>query len=159
MTDLEHRASRVVDQRPDVVHERLVELAERLRDEAPPIEPGTQAATLLGMSGPLGIEIADRGPDRIELRTTNGRIRGEGAATLEPTADDRTTLTVALAIKPQGFAANLMLGVALRTMPDIERQVIEGLERGLDDLAVELAKPDAEWDAASWRPTGLPPGH
>jgi hypothetical protein len=156
MTDLEHRASRVVDQRPDVVHERLVELAERLRDEAPPIEPGTQAATLLGMSGPLGIEIADRGPDRIELRTTSGRIRGEGVATLEPTADDRTTLRMALAIKPQGFAANLMLGVALRTMPDIERQVVEGLEHGLDDLAVELAKPDAEWDASSWQPSGLP---
>jgi hypothetical protein len=159
VSELEHEAERLVDQRSDVVHDRLIELAERLRDETPPIEPGTQAATLLGVSGPLGIEIADRGPDRIELRTTNGRIRGEGVATLAPTADGRTTLAMTLAVKPLGFAANMMLGVALRTMPGIERQVVDGLERGLDDLARELAKPDAEWDAASWRPAGLPTGH
>ena len=159
MSDLEHHAERLVDQRPEVVHDRLIELAERLRDETPPIEAGTQAATLLGVTGSLGIEIADRGPDRIELRTTNGRIRGEASAGLAPTPDGRTTLALSVAIKPQGFAANLMLGVALRARPDVERQVIEGLESGLDDLALELAKPDAEWDAASWRPTGLPTGH
>jgi hypothetical protein len=156
VTDLEHHAERLVDQRPEVVHDRLIELAERLRDETPPIEPGTQAATLLGVTGPLGIEIADRGPDRLELRTTNGRIRGEASAGLAPTPDGRTTLALSVAIKPQGFAANLLLGVALRTMPGIERQVVDGLERGLDDLAVELAKPDADWDAASWQPPGLP---
>ena len=155
MSDLEHHAERLVDQRPDVVHDRLIELAERLRDEAPPIEPGTQAATLLGVTGPLGIEIADRGPDRIELRTTNGRIRGEGSARLSPAADGRTTLALSLAVKPQGFAANMMLGVALRTIPGIERRVVDGLERGLDDLAAELAKPDGAWDAASWQPPGV----
>ena len=156
MSDLGHHGERLVDQRRDVVHDRLIELAERLRDEAPPIEPGTREATLLGVTGPLGIEIADRGPDRIELRTTNGRIRGEGSASLTPTADGRTTLVMSVAIKPQGYAANLMLGVALRTMPGIERQIVEGLERGLDDLAAELAKPDGEWDAAAWRPPGVP---
>jgi hypothetical protein len=158
VSDLEHHAERLVDQRPEVVHDRLIELAERLRDETPPIEAGTQAATLLGVTGPLEIAIVDRGPDQVELRTTNGRIRGEASATLAPTADGRTTLAIRVAIKPLGFAANLMLGVALRTMPGVERQVVEGLERGLDDLARELAKPDAEWDAASWRPTGLPTG-
>jgi hypothetical protein len=156
VSDLEHHAERLVDQRPDVVHDRLLELAERLRDEAPPIEPGTQAATLLGVTGPLGIEIADRGPERIEVRTTNGRIRGEGSATLTPTEDGRTTLAMNVAIKPQGFAANLMLGVALRTIPGVERDIVDGLERGLDDLATELAKPEPEWDAASWRPVGIP---
>lgn len=155
MADLRHRASRVIEQRPDVVHARLLELAARLRDEAPPIEPGTQAAQLLGISGPLGIEIADRGPGRIELRTTQGRILANAAADLAATADGRTDLTMAVEIEPDGFAANLMLGAALRMMPGIERQVIDGLETGLDDLAAELAKPDAEWDPGAWRPAAL----
>jgi hypothetical protein len=157
VTDLGHRASRIVDQSPAVVHDRLLELAARLRDELPPIEAGTQAATALGVTGPLEVEILDRGPSRIELRTTQGRMRGEGAVDLEPTSDGKTTMTMALTVKPQGFAANLMLGVALRTMPGLEQQVIDGLEANLDDLARELAKPDAEWDPAAWQPVGLPP--
>jgi hypothetical protein len=155
MADLSHRASRVVEQRPEVVHARLLELAARLRDEAPPIEPGTQAAQLLGMDGPLGIQIADRGPHRIELRTTQGRILAHAAADLAPTADGRTTLSMAVDIKPDGFAANLMLGAALRMMPGVERKVIDGLEDGLDDLVTELAKPDGEWDPGAWRPAAL----
>jgi hypothetical protein len=153
---LEHGAARIVDQRPDVVHARLLELARRLQSEAPPIEPGTQAATLLGFSGPLGIEILDRGPGRIDLRTTQGRIRGEASANMSPTADGRTSLSMAVAVKPDGFAANLMLGVALKARPEIERQVVDHLERGLDDLVVELAKPDGEWDAGAWLPPGVP---
>ncbi len=156
MADLGHRASRVIDQRPDVVHARLLELAARLRDETPPIEPGTQAATILGFSGPITVEIFDRSPSRIELRTTQGRIRGEAAADLTP-ADNgaRTNVALELAIKPQGFAANMMLGVALKTMPGVEQKVIDGLETGLDDLATELAKSDADWDASAWNPPGL----
>ena len=156
MADLGHRTSRLVDQQPEVVHARLLQLAARLRDELPPIEAGTQASTALGMSGRLDVEILDRGPNRIELRTTEGRIRGEGAVDLAPAEGDRTTVTVALDIKPQGFAANLMLGVALKTMPNVERQVIDGLEANLDALAIELAKPDADWDPAAWQPVGLP---
>lgn len=156
MADLGHRASRIVDQGQGVVHDRLLQLAARLRDELPPIEPGTQAATALGVSGKLDVEIVDRGPDRIELRTTQGRIRGEGAVDLAPAPGGRTNVTMALAVKPDGFAANLMLGVALRTMPDLERQVIDGLEANLDDLARELAKPDVEWDPAAWQPVRLP---
>ena len=156
MADLGHRTSRLVDQRPEVVHARLLQLAARLRDELPPIEAGTQASTALGLSGRLDVEILDRGPNRIELRTTEGRIRGEGAVDLAPAEGDRTTVTVALDIKPQGFAANLMLGVALKTMPNVERQVIDGLEANLDALAIELAKPDADWDPAAWQPVGLP---
>ncbi len=157
MADLGHRASRIVDQRPDVVHARLLELAARLRDETPPIEPGTQAATVLGFSGPVTVEIFDRSPSRIELRTTQGRIRGEAAADLTPTAGGtRTNLALALEIKPQGFAANMLLGVALKTMPGVEQQVVDGLETGLDDLVTELAKPDAEWDANAWQPPGIP---
>jgi len=156
VADLGHRASRVVDQRPDVVHDRLLELAARLRDELPPIEPGTQVATALGMSGRLKVEIADRGPGLIEIRTTEGRIRGEGAADIAPTPDGRTNVSVSVEIQPQGFAANLMLGVALRTMPGVEQQVIDGLEANLDSLAGELAKPDGEWDPSGWQPVGLP---
>jgi hypothetical protein len=157
MAELAHTATRDVDQRPEVVHDRLLELADRLRREAPPIEPGTQPATLLGIDGPLGIEVADRGPARIELRTTRGRIRGEGAAILVPIHDgEGTRLTMSVVLKPQGFAANLMLGAALATMPNVQRDVVDGLERGLDDLVVELAKPDAEWDAAGWQPPGVP---
>jgi hypothetical protein len=157
MADIGHRASRVIDQGPDVVHARLLELGERLKREAPPIEPGTQASTLLGISGPLGIEIFDRSPSRIEIRTTQGRIRGEAAADLTP-ADGgaKTNLALALEIKPQGFAANMMLAVALKTMPGVEQQVIDGLESGLDDLATELAKSEDDWDAGMWQPPGLP---
>lgn len=159
MADLEHRTSRVVDQRQEIVHARLLELAARIRDEAPPVEPGTQAATMLGMSGRVAVEIADRGPNRIELRTTEGRIQAEGAADLAPTADGKTTVTMSMAVRPQGFAANMMLGVALKTMPNVERQFIDGLETAMTDLATELAKPDAEWDAKAWQPPGLPTRH
>lgn len=155
MAKLEHRTSRVVDQRPEIVHDRLLELAARLRDELPPVEPGTQAATLLGITGPVGVEIADRSPNRIELRTTQGRIRGEATADIEPTADGKTNLTMAMAVEPQGFAANMMLSVALKTMPNVERQLTDGLERSLDDLALQLAKPDGEWDATTWTPPGV----
>lgn len=50
----------------------------------------------------------------------------------------------------------MMLGVALKTMPNVERQLIDGLERSLDDVAVQLAKPDGEWDARAWEPPGIP---
>jgi hypothetical protein len=156
MVDLGHQASRIVDQRPEVVHDRLLQLAARLRDELPPIEPGTQAATMLGMTGPVEIEVTDEGPNRIELRTMQGRIRGEATADLAPTGDGRTSLTMALEVKPQGFAANVMLGVALNTMPGARKQVIDGLETALTDLAAELAKSEDEWDAASWQPPGVP---
>jgi hypothetical protein len=154
---LQHRASRIVDQRSDVVHARLLELAARLRDEAPPIEPGTQAASLLGITGPIGITLEDRGANRIEMRTTEGRIRGEAAADLQPTADGKTNLAIDVAVKPEGFAANVVLGAALKMMPGIEQQVIRGAEAILDDLAVELSKSDGEWDASAWVPPGLPP--
>jgi len=156
MASLEHRASRLVHQRPEIVHARLLELAARLRDEMPPVEPGTQAATMLGITGPVGIEVVDKGPNRIELRTTEGRIRGEATADLASTGDDETNLSLGLVVQPQGFAANMMLGVALRTMPNVEKQVIDGLETALTDLATELAKPDGEWDARAWQPPGIP---
>jgi hypothetical protein len=152
---IEHRATRLIDQQPDVVHARLLELAERLRTELPPIEPGSQAASVLGVSGPLEVEISDQGPSRIELRTTQGRIRGDAAADLVATPDGKTALTLELVVNPLGFAANMMLGVALKTMPGIEQRLVEGLETALDDLATELAKPDSEWDAAAWTPPGL----
>jgi hypothetical protein len=156
VADLEHRATRIIDQTPAVVHDRLIELAERLQRETPPIPAGSQAATLLGFDGPLGVEIADRSPTRIDLRTTRGRIRGEGSAAIEPTGDGGTSLSVAMAIKPQGFTANLVLGAAMATLPGLEQRIRDGLERGLDDLVTELAKPDDEWDASAWQPPGLP---
>ncbi len=54
------------------------------------------------------------------------------------------------------MAANLMLSVALGARPTIRDEVVDGLERGMTDLAVELAKPDATWDPAAWTPPGLP---
>jgi hypothetical protein len=153
---IEHRATRVVDQRPDVVHDRLLELAGRVRDETPPIEPGTQIASVLGMSGDLEIEVVDRGPRRVELRTRQGRIRGEGIAELAPTADGRTTIELTGTVRPEGFAANLMLGVALKAMPNLEGDIVAGLEESLDELVVELAKTDADWNAADWQPSRLP---
>lgn len=155
MATLQHRASRLVDQRPEVVHDRLLELAARLRDELPPIEPGTQAATMLGVTGRVKVEIADRGPNRIELRTTEGRIRAQAAADLAPTPDGRTNLSMAMVVEPQGFAANMMFDLALKTMPGAKKQVIDGLEASLTDLAIELAKPDGEWDPAAWTPPGV----
>ena len=99
MADLTHSASRDIDQPPDVVHARLLELAERLRQEAPPVPAGSQPAMLLGIDGPLGIETIDRGPSRIELRTTRGRVRGEGSAVLAALdGGTRTKLTMSLAI-------------------------------------------------------------
>ncbi|HEY8847046.1 MAG TPA: hypothetical protein VIM24_10335 [Candidatus Limnocylindrales bacterium] len=152
---IEHRATRLIEQRPEVVHARLLELAERLRHELPPIEPGTQAASVLGVSGPLDVQVSDQGPNRIELRTTQGRIRGEAAADLVATPDGKTALTLEMVVNPLGFAANMMLGVALKTMPGIEQRIVDGLEAALTDLATELAKPDGVWDAAAWTPPGL----
>jgi hypothetical protein len=156
VADLVHRSSRTVNQRPDVVHDRLMELATRLRDEAPSVPSGSQAATLLGTSGPLGIEIADRGPSRIELRTTQGRIRGEGAVDITGRPDGRTDVAMLAVVKPQGFAANMMLSVGLQARPGMQDEIEKGLERGFDELATELAKPDDEWDPASWMPSGIP---
>ena len=155
MTELEHRTSRIVDQEPGIVHDRLLELAARLRDELPPIEPGTQAATMLGVTGRVDVEVADRGPNRIELRTTQGRIRAQATADLEPTSDGRTNLSIAMVVQPQGFAANMMFDVALKTMPGAKRQLIDGLEASLSDLATELAKPDGQWDSGAWTPPGV----
>jgi hypothetical protein len=138
------------------VHDRLLELAARLREELPAIRPGSQAATVLGISGPLDIRIEDRGPGRIEWYTTQGRIRGEGTVDIAPAGDDRTSVSVAAEITPQGFAGNLVLATALRAMPGVEGQVVEAIEANLDSLAVELAKPDQAWDPASWQPEGLP---
>jgi hypothetical protein len=156
VADVEHQTSRIVDQRPDVVHDRVVELAERVRDEAPPIEAGTEIATLLGITGSPGIEVSDRGPARIEVRSTRGRVRAEAAADVAPSDGGRTSLTIGVVVRPEGFAANMMLGVALSARPQIRRDLVEGIERGMDDLALELAKPDDQWDAGAWMPPGLP---
>ena len=154
MAKLEHETNRLVEQRPEIVHDRLLELAARLRDELPPIEPGTQAATMLGMTGRVNVEVADRGPNRIELRTTEGRIRALATADLAPATDGGTNLRMAMVVEPQGFAANMMFDLALKTMPGAKKQVIDGLEASLTDLANELAKPDGEWDPAAWAPPG-----
>lgn len=156
MADLTFSSSRVVAQQPGVVHDRLIELAERLGREAPAVPAGSQAASFMGFSGPVAIEIADRGPGRVELRTTQGRVRGSAAALIAATADGGTALTMSVAIQPQGFAANVMLGAALGARPQLRQQIVDGLERALDDLAIELAKPAEEWDAASWWPPSLP---
>jgi hypothetical protein len=156
VANIEHESTRTIAQPQAVVHARLLELAQRLRDELPPVQEGDRAAHLLGVSGPLGVEIGDRGPARIDIATTNGRIRGEGAADLTPTADGGTTLTMQLAIKPQGFAANLMLGMATATIPNFEERFRDVMESGMTDLAHELEKPDGEWDPAAWKPPGLP---
>jgi len=154
VADLSHTANRVVDQRPDIVHHRLLELADRLRDELPPIEPGTQAASILGITGRLPVQVRDLGAERIELRTTDGRIRGESVATIQPAAGDRTALGLSIVVKPQGFAANLMFGAGLQ-MAGGQQKIVASLEKIVDDLVIELEKPDGAWDPRSWMPSGL----
>lgn len=156
MADIVHRSSRTVKQDPEVVHERLLELGKRLKRELPAIPAGSQAATLLGTSGSLGLEIDDKGADRIELRTTKGRIRGEGSVDIEAAGRGKTTVSMVATVKPHGFGAGVMMSAALASRPSIQKDIVKGLERGFDDLAKELAKPDHEWDAASWTPPGLP---
>jgi len=141
-----------VDQDPAVVHARVLELAQRLRAEAPTIPPGSQPAMLLGTSGSLGIELRDVGPGRIELTTTQGRIRGQVAADIAPADGGRTNLAIAVSVEPKGMAAGLMLGAALSARPNIRHDLVTGLEEGMTDLAAELAKPDGEWDADTWQP-------
>jgi hypothetical protein len=152
MADLAHTATRVVDQDPLVVHDRVLELAQRLRREAPTIEPGSQSAMLLGTSGPVDIEVRDVGPRRIEVATTQGRIRGRATADIAPADGGRTTLSIGVAVEPKGMTAGLMLGAALGARPNLRRELVSGLEDGMTDLASELAKPDGEWDAAAWQP-------
>ena len=155
MADLSYASKRLVHQRPDVVHDRVLQLATRLRDEAPPVDAGTELATLLGITGSLGIQATDRGPTRIELATTRGRVLAEAVADIAGAAD-QTSLTVRVEARPQGFAANMMLGVALSARPQIRQGLESGIERGMDELAVELAKPDDQWDPGAWMPSGLP---
>lgn len=110
---------------------------------------------MLGVSGQLDIEIADRGPNRIELRTTEGRIRVEAAANIVARPDGRTDLTIGTTVRPQGMAASLMMSAALGARPEIRQRVENGFESAFDDLAAELAKPDDQWDASTWNPPGL----
>lgn len=155
MADLSYSSTRTIEQQPAVVHDRVLELARRLRDEAPDVKAGSQAGTMLGVSGQLDIEIADRGPNRIELRTTEGRIRVEAAANIVARPDGRTDLTIGTTVRPQGMAASLMMSAALGARPEIRQRVENGFESAFDDLAAELAKPDDQWDASSWNPPGL----
>ena len=142
---IEGRAVAVVAQPPGVVHARLVELAERVRSEPPHVPAGSQAAQLLGLDGPVGLRIHDRGPDRIELETLDGRVRGALAALLAPTPDG-TSLTLEIALRPEGFMGSMALGMAERMVPNLRTRFDEGVSRALEDLARELAVPDAEWD-------------
>jgi len=110
---------------------------------------------MLGVTGQLDVEIGDRGPNRIELRTTEGRIRVEAAADVVGRPDGRTDLTIGATIRPQGMGASLMLSAALGARPEIRQRVENGIEAAMDDLATELAKPDDQWDASRWNPPGL----
>jgi len=116
------------------------------------MEPGSQPAMLLGTSGKIGIELRDLGPGRIELATTQGRIRGHVAADIAPADGGRTNLAISVSVEPKGMAAGLMLSAALGARPNIRPDLVTGLEEGMTDLAAELAKPDGEWDAAAWQP-------
>ncbi len=155
MADLTYSSTRTIEQAPGVVHDRVLELAQRLRDEAPVVPEGSGPGTMLGVSGRLDVEIADRGPNRIEVRTTEGRIRVEAAADIAGRPDGRTDLTIGATVRPQGMAANLMMSAALGARPDIRQRVENGIESAFDDLATELAKPDDQWDASSWNPPGI----
>jgi hypothetical protein len=155
MADLSHRATRLVDQDPGVVHDRVLELAHRLRDEAPAIPPGSQPAMLLGTSGRLPIQVRDGGPGRIELTTTEGRIRGRAVADIAAEDGGRTSLSIAVAAEPKGMTANLLLGAALGARPNLRQELVNGLEDAMTELAAELAKPDGAWDAAAWQPRVL----
>jgi len=155
VADISYSSTRTIAQAPAVVHDRVLQLAQRLRDEAPTVPSGSQAGSMFGVTGRLDVEIADRGPTRIELRTTEGRIRVEAAADIVGRPDGRTDLTIGTIVRPQGMGASLMLSAALGARPEIRQRVENGIESAFDDLATELAKPDDQWDAASWNPPGL----
>jgi hypothetical protein len=155
VADISYSSTRTIEQAPAVVHDRVLELARRLRDEAPTVPPGSGPASMLGVTGQLDVEIGDRGPNRIELRTTEGRIRVEAAADVIGRPDGRTDLTIGATIRPQGMGASLMLSAALGARPEIRQRVENGIEAAMDDLSTELAKPDDQWDASSWNPPGL----
>jgi hypothetical protein len=141
----EHQATRAVKQPPDVVHDRLIELVGRLREEMPPISSNDQVARLLGVDGALGIEIKDDGPGRIDVATTEGRIRVRSTAELTATSDGGTSLALGVALEPDGFAGRMMLGAATSMVTDFDRQFRDGVDRIATELAEELSKPDGEW--------------
>ena len=152
MADLAHRATRLVEQDPAVVHDRVLELAKRLRDEAPTIEPGSQPAMLLGTSGSLGIELRDVGPGRIELTTTQGRIRGHIAADIAPADGGRTNLAIAVSVEPKGMAAGLMLGAALGARPNIRQRPGDRARGGDDGSCRRAREARRRVGRAAWQP-------
>lgn len=144
---IEHRTTRVVTQPTDVVHARILELASQLRDQLPPIQADDQLAKLIGIEGAIGLEIRDLGPARIDVATLRGRIRVRGTAELEPTSSGETSLSLGVAIKPDGLIGRMMLGVATKAVPGFDRKFRAEAERAASELAEELGKPDNDWAA------------
>jgi hypothetical protein len=143
---VEHRTTRVVEQPTDVVHTRLLEVAEHVKAEMPPVKPSDRVSELLGVTGDVGLEIHDRGPDLIEAATLRGRVRAAVSAHLAPDDGGGTSLTVRLGAEPDGFVGSMMLNMATKAIPNFSREFARIVDEVASSLATELARPDGEWD-------------
>lgn len=141
-----------VRQTQDVVHARLLELAETIRQEMRPIAEGDRIGQLIGVTGDVGVRIDDDGPSGIDLTTTNGRIRFGVAARMRAAAEPTATEVAArVTVKPNGLVGNVMLSTAQRTRPDLERQLSTSMDRAVSELIPLLELPDDEWRDGDWR--------
>ena len=144
---IEHRTTREVTQPRDVVHSRLLELASLIRDEMPAMPPGNPVGRVLGIRGPIALNIHDRGPSRIDLETLQGRIRFHGSAILETRFDGGTDMTIEMSLRPGGISGRLLLGVGRRVLPGYESVFLPEMEQTVTRLAAALSVADADWSA------------
>ena len=144
---IEHRTAREVTRPRDVVHSRLLELASLIRDEMPAIPPGDPIGRVLGIRGPIALEIHDRGPSRIDVKTVHGRIRFHGSAVLETRFDGGTDMTIETGLRPGGISGRLLLGIGRRVLPEFASDVWPGMEQQVSELAAALSLSEADWSA------------
>lgn len=142
-----HSTLRQVRQTPEVVQARLLDLAERIKREMPPIEDGDELHRLLGVTGSLGVEVGDRDGRGVDMRTTNGRIRGAVRAAIAPDGTG-TALDLTASVRPDGMVGSMMFSAAKRMRPDLEREFPAGVERVATELAGHLEGTDEAWAAA-----------
>lgn len=142
-----HSTHRLVRQTPEVVQARLLELAERVRREMPDVEEGDQVHQLLGITGPLGIEIRERDGRGVDMVTTNGRIRGAVRAAIAPDGVG-SALGLTASVRPDGMVGSMMFSAAKRMRPELEREFPAGVERVATELAGHLEASDEAWAAA-----------
>jgi hypothetical protein len=141
-----------VHQGQSTVHDRLLELLQHIERQLLPALDDDRARQMLGLDGPPDVAVDDGGPDGIDARTTEGRIRFEVSARLRPAPDpELTEVAIRALVRPQGVLGNVMLSTAQRTMPDLERRFSSGADRAVAELRPLLEASDEEWRSGTWR--------